>query len=314
MPSAISISPNSAALSSPESGNVGQLDLVLALQWVRNNIAEFGGDPNRVLIFGQSGGGGKVATLMAMPSAVALFQRAATSSGEAVTALPPGQATRHAEAVMNALGLPANQVNRIRTVPMENLISASRASNYYGPVVDGRTLPRIPFSPDAPQISAHIPFMVGTNHDESRALIGENNQALFSLTWETLKQNLAPYAQRMGDLDRVIDLYRRLYPQYSASDVFFGATTDSRDWRAAVIEIERRAALPRGSASTYSCELRWGSPIDNGKYKACHGLDLALMFDNVALSHRMTGTSADAYALASADERSLHSVCTQRRS
>jgi para-nitrobenzyl esterase len=290
-----------AQLGGPEfadSGNVGQLDLILALQWVRDNIAEFGGDPNRVLIFGQSGGGGKVATLMAMPSAVPLFQRAATSSGEAVTALAPDQATARAEAVINALGLPREQIDSIRTVSIDNLISASAASDYYGPVVDGRTLSRDPFSPDAPRISAHIPFMVGTNHDESRALIGENNQALFRLTWETLKQNLEPYSQRMGDLDRMIGLYKRLYPHYSPSDVFFGATTDAHDWRAAVIEIEHRAVSPRGSAPTYSYELRWGSPVDGGKYKACHGLDVALMFDNVAISHRMTGTSSDAYVMA----------------
>jgi len=281
-----------------DSGNIGQLDLILALRWVRDNITEFGGDPKRVLIFGQSGGGGKVATLMAMPSAMGLFQRAATSSGEAVTALSRDQGTSCAKAVLNALGLGLDQVNRIRTVSIDNLITASRANDYYGPVVDGRTLARVPFSPDAPQISAHIPFMVGTNHDESRALIGENNQALFSLTWETLKQSLRPYSQRMGDLDRMIDLYRRLHPDYSPSDVFFGATTDSHDWRAAVIEIEHRVPLAQGSAPTYSYELRWGSPFDNGKYKACHGLDLALMFDNVALSHRMTGTSPEAYALA----------------
>jgi para-nitrobenzyl esterase len=290
-----------AELGGPEfadSGNLGQLDLILALQWVRDNIAEFGGDPNRVLIFGQSGGGGKVATLMAMPPAVPLFQRAATSSGEAVTALAPDQATARAEAVLNALGLPLDQINSIRTVSIDNLISASAASDYYGPVVDGRALARDPFVPDAPRISAHIPFMVGTNHDESRALIGENNQALFSLSWETLKQKLAPYSQRMGDLDRMIDLYRRLYPHYSASDVFFGATTDSHDWRAAFIEVQNRAALPRGSAPAYSYELRWGSPVDNGKYKACHGLDLALLFDNIALSHRMTGTSSEAFVLA----------------
>jgi para-nitrobenzyl esterase len=281
-----------------DSGNVGQLDLILALQWVRDNIAEFGGDPDRVLIFGESGGGGKVATLMAMPSAMGLFHRAATSSGEAISALTPEQGTWRAEAVLNALGIPLTQVDAIKTVPIDLLISASTASDYYGPVVDGRALSRIPFSPDAPRISAHIPFMVGTNHDESRALIGENNQVLFSLTWESLKANLAPYSEKMGDLDRMIDMYRRLHPEYSASDVFFGATTDSHDWRAAVIEIENRAALPAGSAPTYSYELRWGSPVDQGKYKACHGLDLALMFDNVALSHRMTGTGPEAYALA----------------
>jgi para-nitrobenzyl esterase len=171
-------------------GNLGQLDLILASRWVRDNITEFDGAPDRVLIFGQSGGGGKVATLMAMPSAMGLFQRAATSSGEGVTALSRDQGPSCAEAVLNALGLALDHVNRTRTVSIDNLITASRANDYYGPVVDGRTPARVPFSPDAPQISAHVPFMVGTNHDVSRALIGENNQALFSLTWETLKQSL----------------------------------------------------------------------------------------------------------------------------
>lgn len=281
-----------------DSGNVGQLDLVLALKWVRDNIEEFGGDPKCVLIFGESGGGGKVATLMGMPAAMGLFHRAATSSGEAVTALGPEDATLQAETVLNALGLRFDEIELLKTVPIDNLISASTAIHSYGPVVDGHLLPRVPFSPDAPQISAQIPFMVGTNHDESRALIGENNPSLFDLTWETLKPSLEPYAKRMGDLNQMIDLYRRLHPDYSASDVFFAATTDSRDWRAAVIEIEHRAALPPGAAATYSYELRWGSPVDQGKYKACHGLDLALIFDNIALSHRMTGTGPDAYALA----------------
>jgi len=290
-----------AELGGPEfadSGNVGQLDLILALKWVRDNISEFGGNPDRVLIFGQSGGGGKVATLMAMPSGAGLFHRAATSSGGAVTALTPEEATWRAEAVLNALDLSLDQIDKLKTVSIDNLIEASRASDQYGPVVDGRNLPRGPFSPDAPSISAHIPFMVGTNHDESRSLLVENNQALLYLTWETLKQNLAPYSKRMGNLDRVIDLYRRLYPNYSASDVFFSATTDSLAWRAALLEIERRAALPSGSAPTYSYELRWGSPFDHGRYKACHGLDVPFVFDNVALSHRMTGTGPDAYVLA----------------
>ena len=290
-----------AELGGPEfadSGNVGQLDLVLALKWVHDNISEFGGDPGRVLIFGESGGGGKVATMMAMPAAANLFHRAATSSGEAVRALTPEQATRCAEAVLNDLDLRFNEIDKLKAVSLDNLIEASRATNQYGPVVDGRSLPRVPFSPDAPSLSAHIPFMVGTNHDESRSLIGENDLTLFCLTWDTLKERLAAYAKGMGDLDSVIELYRRLHPDYSASDVFFSATTDSHDWRPAVIEIERRAALPAGSAPTYSYELRWGSPVDHGQWKACHGLDLALIFDNVALSHRMTGTGPEAYALA----------------
>lgn len=283
-----------------DSGNAGQLDLILALKWVRANIAEFGGDPERVLIFGQSGGGAKNACLMGMPSAMGLFQRAASSSGETVTASKPETATARAEAVLKALGLPRDRIGEIRTVPMEKLVAASRASSYYGPVVDGGALPRHPFDPDAPAFSAHIPFMVSTNHDEARLLIGRGNPAMFDLTWATLKQNLARYSEKMGglDLDAVIALYRREHPAYSASDVFFGATTDSRDWRPALCEIERRAALPPGSAPTYSCEMRWGSPAEGGKYKACHALDLPLMFDNVALSNRMTGTSPEAYAMA----------------
>jgi para-nitrobenzyl esterase len=283
-----------------DSGNVGQLDLILALQWVRDNIAEFGGDPDRVMIFGQSGGGAKNACLMGMPSAMGLFQRAAASSGETVTASRPETATARAEKVLQALGLSRDRVAEIQTVPMDRLIAASRASGYYGPVVDGRSVPRHPFDPDAPSCSAHIPFWANTNHDEACLLIGRGNPAMFNLTWDTLKVNLAKYSEKMGqlDLDQVIALYRRLHPNYTASEVFFGATTDSRDWRPAVCEIERRAVLPAGSAPTYSSELRWGSPTDGGKWKACHALDLALMFDNVTLSHRMTGTSPEAYAMA----------------
>jgi len=290
-----------AELGGPEfadSGNVGQLDLILALKWVRDNISEFGGDPAQVLIFGQSGGGGKVATLMAMPAGANLFHRAATSSGMAVSALQPEQATRCAEAILTALDLRFDEIDQLKTVSLDNLIEASRAGQQFGPVVDGRNLSRAPFSPDAPSLSAHIPFMVGTNHDESRSLIGESDLTLFCLTWETLKQRLAPYAKRMGDVDRVIEFYRRLHPHYSASDVFFSATTDSQNWRPAVLEVERRAALPPGSAPTYSYELQWGSPVDHGQWKACHGLDVPFMFDNVALSHRMTGTGPDTYELA----------------
>jgi para-nitrobenzyl esterase len=283
-----------------DSGNLGQLDLILALKWVRENIGEFGGDPDRVLIFGESGGGAKIACLMGMPAATGLFQRAATSSGESVTVSRPGAATRRAEAVLNALGLSLAQIDQVRTIPMAMLISASHTAGYFGPVLDGRAVPRHPFDPDAPACSAQVPFMVSTNHDESRALIGEDEPALFSLSWDSLKQNLSRFSDGMANLDlnRVIALYQQVHPEYSPSDVFFGATTDSRDWRPAVEELQRRALLPRGSAATYSCELRWGSPVDGGKYKACHGLDLALMFDNVAISHRMTGTGPEAYALA----------------
>lgn len=283
-----------------DSGNVGQLDLILALQWVKENIAEFGGDPNRVLIFGESGGGAKNACLMAMPGAMGLFHRCCTSSGETVTASRPETATARAQQVLAALNLTPQRINDIKTLPMDQLVAASRASSYWGPVVDGGSLPRHPFHPDAPPISRHIPMMVGTNLDESRLLIGRGNPAAFDLTWETIKPMLQRYSEKMGslDLDEVIGLYRRVHPTWTAPDVFFAATTDSRDWRPALVEIERRAAQPAGSAPTYSYELHWGSPIDGGKWRAHHALDIPFLFDNVAYSNNNTGTGLEAFAMA----------------
>jgi para-nitrobenzyl esterase len=230
-----------------------------------------------------------------------LFHRACSSSGETVTASKPASATARARQVLAALQITPGSVADIKKVPMDQLIAASRASNYYGPVVDGRSLPRHPFDPDATPISAHIPFMVGTNHDEARFLVGRGNPAAFDLTWETLPPMLKRYSEKMGTLDLekdVIALYRRLYPDMTASDVFFRATTDSRDWRPALVEIERRAALPKGSAPTYSYQLDWWSPLENGKWRAHHALDIPFLFDNVALYHNNTGEGADAYWLA----------------
>ena len=281
-----------------DSGNVGQLDLILSLQWVRDNIAHFGGDPSRVLVFGESGGGAKNACLMGMPKAMGLFQRACSSSGETVTASRPDTATERARTCLKALGISPDHLDELRDsgkFPMEKLVEANRAVGYWGPTVDGGSLPRHPFDPDASPISAHIPFLVGTNHDEARLLIGR----YFDLTWETLPETLSRYSEKMGKLDLkdVIAMYRRVYPDYSASDVFFAATTDSRDWRPALVEIERRAALPKGSAPTYSYQLDWGSPV-RPELKACHGLDVPFLFDNVAISHNLVGDGPDAYWMA----------------
>ena len=185
-----------------DSGNAGMLDLVLALRWVRDNVAEFGGDPGLVTIFGQSGGGAKCATLMAMPSARGLFHRVFTMSGQQLTASRQTTAVRNASDLLAALHITPDRVRDLTQVSMQDLIAVSRAPKYLGPVKDGRSLPRDPFDPDAPPQSADIPMILGNTHDETRNLIGRGDPSTFELTWETLRPKLEATAPFMGDLDR----------------------------------------------------------------------------------------------------------------
>jgi para-nitrobenzyl esterase len=283
-----------------DSGNVGILDLVLALQWVRDNVAEFGGDPGCVTIFGQSGGGAKCATLMAMPAAHGLFHRVITMSGQQITGSRTATATRHARQVLDALGVPADRVRDAAAVPTTQLAAASRSAAYLGPVTDGRSLPRDPFDPDAPPLSASIPMILGNTRGETRTLIGRGQPGLFDLTWETLRPALETNSPFMGSLDRgaVIASYRQWHPEFSPADVFFAATTDSRSWRGQVIEADRRAAQPRAASRTWVFQFDWRTPVDGGKWGAHHGLDVPFVFDTTALVPDTVGTGASAAALA----------------
>jgi para-nitrobenzyl esterase len=282
-----------------DSGNVGILDLVLALRWVRDNAAAFGGDPGNVTVFGQSGGGAKIATLMAMPAAEGLFHKAITMSGQQITASRVSTATRHARQLLDALNMSKERVGQLASLPMDAIVKASRAPAYLGPVKDGRSLIRDPFDPDAPPQSAAIPMILGNTHDETRTLIGRGDQSIFDLTWETLKAKLEAHSPFMGDLDRgkVIAEYRRWYPQYTPSDIFFAATTASRSWRGQVIEAERRAAQTGAADRTWVFQFDWRTPIEGGRWGAHHGLDVPFVFDNAAIVPDKVGTGADALAL-----------------
>ena len=178
-----------------DSGNVGMLDAVLALQWVRDNIANFGGDPGNVTIFGQSGGGYKVSTLLAMPMANGLFHKAIVESGSALRAIPAEAATASAQKFLDHLGLKPNQTDQLQQMPMEKLLTAMHEVTTndglpLGPVVDGRSLPRHPFDPTAPEISVSIPMLIGTAATENTLLIGGPDPATFSLDEMSLRTRL----------------------------------------------------------------------------------------------------------------------------
>jgi para-nitrobenzyl esterase len=269
-----------------DSGNLGQLDLVLALQWVRDNIAAFGGDPGCVTVVGQSGGGAKIATLMAMPAAAGLFHRAVTMSGQQVTASGPLNATRRAEVWLEALGLTSDRIDAVRTMPVGQLIEAAGATDpilggslYFGPVLDGRSLTRHPFWPDAAPQSAHIPMMIGNTREETLAFLG-NDPANAGLSWDTLPARLTPSQMRIDVApEEVVAWYRANHPEMSPDQVLIRATTAARSWRAAVIEAEMRAA--QGSPA-FVYQLDWASRMPNGRTGAFHTSDIPLMLDNVA--------------------------------
>ncbi len=154
------------------SGGVGLLDIVAALEWVRDNIARFGGDPNRVTIFGQSGGGRKVATLMSMPSAQGLFHRAIIESGAVLRLMTREDAIHYSQLLLTELGLKGDQARELQSVPLDRLLAANAAAlkktdqtepGYTAntPMVDGKEIPIHPWDPAGPAMSAKIPLLIG---------------------------------------------------------------------------------------------------------------------------------------------------------
>ncbi len=285
----------------PDSGNCGQLDLVLALKWLRDNIAAFGGDPDRVLAFGQSGGGAKIATMMAMPAAKGLFQRAASMSGQQVTASGPANATARALAYLDAINLGRGDTGRLADMPLDELLVGLDArdpvldydaSLYFGPVLDMRSLTRHPFYPDAAPQSANIPMIIGNTRDETRAFL--RGPAYAALEWHDIPNLLVSNMRVDIQPEYVVDQYRRLYPNYTPSQVFFAATTAARSWRGAVIEAEERAR--QEGAGTFVYQLNFPSPV-KPELGAPHTHDIPFIFRNLDADGSIAGTGEDSQAV-----------------
>ncbi len=273
-----------------ESGNVGQLDLVLALAWVRDNIAEFGGDPDRVTIFGQSGGGAKCATLMAMSSAVGLFHRVLTMSGQQVWAIPRAKATANAKAALAAMGLGDDVTpEKLDALTVEQIQAGARTTANWLPVKDEVHLLRDPFNPDAPLMSATVPMMLGNTKDE---VVGANAWQRAGLTWEALPEELGKAIQPFKGkytVEEIIAAYRGWYPAYTPNDVYTATVAAFRSWPGQVIEAERRVANPESAKRTWVYQMNFGTPTADGR--APHTIDIAFMFDNAALSPGVVGPS-----------------------
>jgi para-nitrobenzyl esterase len=286
-----------------DSGNVGMLDCVLALEWVRDNIASFGGDPENVTIFGESGGGGKVSVLMAMPPAKDLFHKAIVESGSTLRVSTPDEADAAARKYLAQLKISPDRVDELQKVPMEQMLDALKSmagpnSIRLGPVVDGRSLPRQPFDPDAPAQSANIPMLIGTNGTESSLLLGMGDASLFSLDDATMRAKLKTYLHLTDDakLDDLIAIYKKDRPGATPSDLYFAITTDRMMRMNAIAQAERKIA--QGAAPAYMYIFNWRTPILDGRLRSPHGIELAFVFDNTDKTTSLNGSAPDVAPLA----------------
>lgn len=285
------------------SSNVGMQDIVAALEWVRDNIAEFGGDPKNVTIFGQSGGGAKVSTVLAMPSAKGLFHRAIVESGAWVKGLTKDAATKTAETYLGKLGMKPDQIDDLQNVPVDRLVAALGAPEFltsgdpglnWGPVVDGHYLPRNPFDPDAPETSANIPLLVGTTETEVAGIKGMELEPMDDAALHAHVKQVLRVADDSA-VDRLIGVYRKGRPGASNTDLYLILDSDAT-WRAgAMTEAERKA--DQGAAPAYVYYFTWRSPVRDGKLRSFHTLEIPFVFDNVDLATGMTGSGQERYAL-----------------
>ena len=277
----------------PEIGasNAGMLDVVAALQWVRNNIANFGGDPNNVTIFGQSGGAGKVSTLLAMPSAKGLFHRAIIQSGANLQGVSAADAAKSAQMLMTKLNV--KTAAELQRVPMDQLVQATLSTPglRLSPVLDGKSLPEGPFTPAAPAMSAEIPVLIGSTEFEVNFFPNTN----FNPIDDAALRAAVRQATRTGDadVDKLVAVYRKGRPGYT--NVELQQVIASDNFRAGVMtEAERKSAQ---KAPVYMYYFTWRSPVRDGKLKAFHTLEIPFVLENVDEGKSMTGTGQDRYAL-----------------
>jgi para-nitrobenzyl esterase len=273
--------------------NVGMLDIVAALEWVRDNIGNFGGDPGNVTIFGQSGGGTKVSTLLGMPAAKGLFHRAIAMSGSAVAGQTPADATNSAGQIMKSLNV--TQVADLQKLPFRTVLDMTRGPVRLGAVTDGKTLPAIPFDPVATPISADVPLLIGSTETEVTWTVTQqydplDDNELRDAIKRTLRSNDDTVA-------RLIGMYKKDRPKASNLDLYLIAATDASNFRTGTdLEADRKAALNK--APVYKYYFQWYSPVRGGMLRAMHTMDIPFVFENVDIARTQVGEGKERYALA----------------
>jgi para-nitrobenzyl esterase len=290
--------------------NLPLLDLVAALEWVRDNVARFGGDPRNVTIFGQSGGGGKTAMLSAFPAAKGLFHRAiimSTLADTAISGLEPARAIEATELLLRRLELTPQTADRLVSMPAKQIVDALTSpapdiSLRYVPVVDGKTLPAHPFEPAASAISADIPMMLGSVECEGIPY-GNPDDAYWTSDPTTAAELRTRVKQIVSvddaEADRLIALYKSHRPNDSFGDLAAVMSGDNSALRTSAYVIAERK-FAQGRAPAYLYYFNWRSPVRDGKLRTMHGMELPFVFDHPDKISFMTGAGSDRAAIATA--------------
>ena len=269
------------------SGGVGMLDIVAALEWVRHNIEAFGGDPDTVTLFGESGGGRKVSTLMAMPAAKGLFHRAIIQSGAVLRVRNADDATQEAELLLREVGLRPDQCRELQQVPTQRLLEASLAVTRsfepqeqvvgmtdHTPVLDGGTIPTHPFDPTAAAVSRAVPVIVGYNRTEE-TLWWQDREMPLSMDRDELHDRITQRLGEAQDSTRVIAAYRESYPNARPWDLYILICTDHPRGMYARELAARKSA---GGAPAWLYRFDWDMGDEMG---TPHALEIRFVFDNV---------------------------------
>ena len=281
-----------------QASNAGMLDIVAALQWVKENISGFGGNPGNVTVFGQSGGGGKVTTLMAMPAAKGLFHRAIAQSGSAFRGTTREAATRGAEQFLTKVGLKGNQLDQLQQMPWEKVQAAYFAEPRIqglgtGPVVDGTSLTRDQWTPDAPPYSADVPLMVGSVETEDA---WNDPPPPLQMSEEDMLTRVKRIVRNDDAKAReLVALYRDKHKGITNTDVWLVMNADNT--RRANAQLLSELKTAQGKAPAYLYYFTWRSPVHLGQMKSYHTLDIPFVFANVDVAASMTGAMNNRYAL-----------------
>ncbi|RYD64642.1 MAG: carboxylesterase/lipase family protein [Sphingomonadales bacterium] len=269
--------------------NPGQQDIVLALQWVRKNIARFGGDPGNVTVFGQSGGGGKISSLLAMPAAKGLFAKAIIESGSDPYSRTVEESIAVRDKVLAAAGLKPGEVRKLRDLPTEKLteLFAKVGILSYGPVLDAVVQPTHPYGPVPNPVSADVPLLLGTTRDEATSVLAADPN------WPMLDDaRLGMFAMALTGPDfaqEAVALYRKLAPADRPMHLLARIMTDKMFTQTAAVLADRKAAQP---APVYKYRIDWRSPVLGGDLRSPHGVEIPFLFDSLKPGDRLVGNGA----------------------